>query len=106
MPILAAEVLPKGLWYPTILGVLVVLAAIGLFVGSVYLLLGTNLGARLGFLVTFTCLAGFMAILSSLWLTTASPLNTFKGRIKSWSVSQVVTDLGDARIAAVRHILK
>ena len=34
-------------------------AAVSLFVGSVYLLLGTNLGARLGFLLTFTGLAGF-----------------------------------------------
>ena len=40
-----------NLWNPTILGVLVVLSAIGLFCGSAYLLLGTNLGARLGFLV-------------------------------------------------------
>ena len=44
----------KGLWYPTILGVLVVVAGIVLFCGSIYVLLGTNLGARLGFLVAFT----------------------------------------------------
>ena len=31
---------------------------IGLFCGSIYLLLGTNLGARLGFLVAFTGLMG------------------------------------------------
>jgi hypothetical protein len=73
-------------------------------VGSIYLLLGTNLGARLGFLVTFTCLAGFMMLLSSLWLTTASPLNTFKGRIPSWSAQEVVTNLQDAKTAAVRNI--
>ena len=46
-----AEATPKGLWYPTILGVLVVVAGVGLFCGSIYVLLGTNLGARLGFLV-------------------------------------------------------
>ncbi len=51
---LAAEATPKGLWYPTILGVLVVVAGIVLFCGSIYVLLGTNLGARLGFLVAFT----------------------------------------------------
>ena len=70
-----------SLWYPTILGVLVVISAIVLFIGSIYLLLGTNLGARLGFLVTFTCLTGFMLVLSTLWLTTASPLESPKGRI-------------------------
>jgi thiosulfate reductase cytochrome b subunit len=81
---LASELLEKTLWYPTILGVLVVVAGIALFVGSIYLLLGTNLGARLGFLVTFTGLMGFMVVLTLLWCTTASPLNTLKGRIPEW----------------------
>ena len=70
----------KNLWDPTILGVLVVLSAVGLFCGSVYLLLGTNLGARLGFLVAGACLFGFLVLLSSLWITTATPLNRPKGR--------------------------
>jgi hypothetical protein len=103
---LAAELLHKGLWYPTILGVLVVVAGIGLFCGSIYLLLGTNLGARLGFLVAFTGLMGFMVILTLLWCTTASPLNTLKGRIPAWEVKQVVTDLDKAKITAVRDIQK
>jgi hypothetical protein len=101
---LAAELTPKGLWYPTILGVLVVLAGIVLFCGSIYLLLGTNLGARLGFLVAFTALAGFMTILTLLWCTTASPLNTMKGRIPHWSAVQVVSDPSRSNIAAVRNI--
>ena len=77
---------------------------IGLFCGSIYLLLGTNLGARLGFLVAFTGLMGFMVILTPLWITTASPLNTLKGRIPQWKVQQVVTDLDKAKIAAVHGI--
>jgi len=105
---LAAELLHKGLWYPTILGVLVVVAGIGLFCGSIYLLLGTNLGARLGFLVAFTGLTGFMVILTLLWSTTASPLNTLKGRIPAWQVKQVVlgNDLSKAKITTVRNIQK
>jgi hypothetical protein len=101
--ILAAGV-GNGIWYPTILGVLVVIAAVVLFMGSVYLLLGTNLGARLGFLVTFTCLMGFLMILSTLWLTTASPLESPKGRVASWSVIENVTDLGKAKTEAVHGI--
>jgi hypothetical protein len=93
-----------SLWYPTILGVLVVMSAIGLFIGSIYLLLGTNLGARLGFLVTFTCLMGFMVILSTLWLTTASPLESPKGRVSSWSVVENVPDITKAQTEAVRDI--
>jgi len=101
---LALEATPKGLWYPTILGVLVVIAAVTLFCGSIYLLLGTNLGARLGFLVAFTALAGFMMILSLLWSTTASPLNTLKGRIPAWSVVEVVPTPNKSTIDAVRNI--
>jgi hypothetical protein len=93
-----------SLWYPTILGVLVVISAIVLFIGSIYLLLGTNLGARLGFLVTFTCLMGFMMVLSVLWLTTASPLESPKGRVSSWSVVENVTDITKAKTEAVRDI--
>jgi len=89
--ILASEVLHKGLWYPTILGVLVVIAAVVLFLGTIYILLGTNLGARLGFLVAFTGLTGFMVVLSLLWITTASPLNTLKGRIPQWKVEEVIS---------------
>jgi len=102
--LLANELLHKSLWYPTILGVLVVVSAIALFCGSIYLLLGTNLGARLGFLVAFTALMGFLLILSTLWITTASPLNTIKGRIPQWKVQQVVTDLDQAKVAEVRDI--
>lgn len=100
------EQIPKDLWYPTILGILAVLAGIGLFCGSIYLLLGTNLGARLGFLVAFTGLAGFMVILSSLWITTSSPLNTLKGRIPSWQVQQVVKSPSDVKYPQARKLTK
>jgi len=83
---------PHGIWYPTILGILVVVAAVGLFCGSIYLLLGTNLGARLGFLAAFTGVSGFMVLLTVLWMTTASPINTLKGTIPSWSVQAVVSN--------------
>jgi hypothetical protein len=96
----------NGIWYPTILGVLVVIAAVVLFIGSIYLLLGTNLGARLGFLVTFTCLMGFLLVLSILWTTTASPLESPKGRVASWSVIENVPNVSKAKTDAVRNIAK
>jgi hypothetical protein len=101
---LATEALHKSLWYPTILGVLVVIAAVVLFLGTIYLLLGTNLGARLGFLVAFTGLAGFMVILSLLWCTTASPLNTLKGRIPQWKVQEVVASPEKSKTSDVHDI--
>jgi hypothetical protein len=98
------SILADGIWYPTILGVLVVVAAVVLFIGSVFLLLGTNVGARLGFLITFTSLMGFMMILSILWLTTASPLESPKGRVAAWNVIENVTDLSKAKTEAVHGI--
>lgn len=102
--ILATESLHKTLWYPTILGVLVVLAAVVLFLGSIYVLLGTNLGARLGFLVAFTGLAGFMVLLTLLWCTTASPLNTLKGRIPQWKVQEVLASPEKSKTSDVHDI--
>ena len=104
--ILANEALHKSLWYPTILGVLVVIAAVVLFLGTMYVLLGTNLGARLGFLIAFTGLAGFMVILSLLWCTTASPLNTIKGRIPQWKVQEVVASPQRSKTTDVHGINK
>jgi hypothetical protein len=106
LPLLAAELLHKDIWYPTILGILVVVFAILLFCGSLYLLLATNMGARLGFLVAFTCLMAFMVVLTSLWVVTASPLNTLKGRIPSWKAVEVTKDLSKAKTPDVRNIVK
>jgi len=94
----------KNLWDPTLLGVLVVLSAIGLFCGSVYLLLGTNLGGRLGFLVAGACLTGFMLLLSSMWITTATPLNSPKGRPANWNVIEVVDDPSESSVEQVQNI--
>lgn len=105
--ILANEGIRNGnIWYPTILGVLVVVAAIGLFIGMTYLILATNTGARLGFLITAAALSGMMLLLSSLWWTTASPLNTLKGRVPHWVPVESIQgdDLARSDIPAVQEI--
>ena len=104
MVTLANTLLERSLWYPTILGVLVVVAAVVLFVGSIYLMLGTNMGARAGFLATFTGLMGLMVGLSALWVTTASPLNTLRGAVPKWEIQEVVSDLSKAKTEEVRNI--
>jgi hypothetical protein len=87
-----------NLWNPTILGVLVVLSAIGLFCGSVYLLLGTNLGGRLGFLVSFASLTGFMVLLSMLWwISGNSGIDPPHGKSPTWKVAQIVSDPGESK---------
>jgi hypothetical protein len=105
--VLAAEGLKdRDLWYPTILGVLVVIAAVSLFMGTIYLLLATNLGSRLGFLIAAAGLSGFMVLLSLLWLTTASPLTTLKGRSPSWKAVESIKggDLARSKIPEVRAL--
>lgn len=107
LSVLAAEgIKNKDLWYPTILGVLVVVAAVALFCGTPYLLLATNMGSRLGFLVAVACLSGLLMLVSLLWLTNPSPVNTLKGRIPTW-VARESLDNGDvarSKIPAVREI--
>src|SRR4029077_16699075 len=94
-----------NLWNPTILGVLVVISAIGLFCGSVYLLLSTNLGARLGFLVAAASLTGFMVLLSTLWWTSGnSGIDPPHGKAPPWKVVEVVNDPQESKIAAVHDI--
>lgn len=107
LSVLASEGLKdRSLWYPTILGVLVVVAAIALFVGTPYLLLATNVGARLGFLITVACLSGLMVLVSLLWLTNPSPVNTLKGRIPEWVAVEKIGsgDAARSNIDAIRDI--
>lgn len=95
-----------NIWYPTILGVLVVASAIFLFVGGTYLLLATNTGARLGFLITVAGLSGMMLLLSTLWWTTNSPFNTLKGRVPKWVPVESIEgdDLARSDIPAIQEI--
>lgn len=95
-----------NLWNPTILGVLVVLSAIGLFCGSAYLLLATNLGARLGFLVAFASLTGFMVLLTTLWWSSGnSGIDPPHGHSPNWKVVEVTANPSQSKIAAVREAL-
>lgn len=54
-------------WDPVLTGYLAVFAAVGMLCGSVYLLLATNLGARLGFLVAWTGLWGWILLMAIVW---------------------------------------
>lgn len=105
----------KSLWDPTILGVLVTLSGLVLFAGSTYLLLATNVGARLGFMITASAFAGVMVLMSSIWLITATPLNSPKGRIQQWVPVKcdeptpkcaVVENLSDSKIKEISDLAR
>ena len=56
-------------WEPELRGILITIIAVVTFCGSVYFILSTNLGARLGFLVAFAALAGWMFLMGAMWWT-------------------------------------
>lgn len=102
--VLASEVTKKTLWDPTLLGWLVFLSAIILFFGAMYLLLATNLGARLGFLVAGAGIFGLMVLMTAMWATTAYPLNTLRGALPGWKPIEITKNPGDAvRVASLKN---
>jgi hypothetical protein len=68
-------------------GTLVIVAAMVLFPGSVWLLLSAVFGVRMGYLVAATGFFGFMVILSALWAFGAPGTPPFlgpKGELPTW----------------------
>ena len=106
--VLAAEgIKDRDLWYPTILGVLVVIAAVSLFMRHASTCCSPRTWAHAsGSSSPRPASSGFMVLLSLLWLTNPSPLNTLKGRIPTWKAveaSRAATSR-KSKIPAVRDI--
>lgn len=74
-------------WMPEIRGILTVIIAVVVFCGSVYLLLGTNVGVRLGFLLSIAGLAAWMASMGAIWWAYGLGL---QGRSPAWVVANGV----------------
>lgn len=81
-------------WNPHIRGVLVVLVGFSILCGSVYLLLGTNLGARLGLLVAFAGLTGWLVILTMIWWINPPGIGP-KGNSPSWTPVEIYVNDGE-----------
>lgn len=64
---LASQLLAIG-WEPELRGILIVIISVTVLCGSIYMILATNLGVRLGFLVALTGLAGWMAMMGVIWM--------------------------------------
>ncbi len=54
-------------WEPELRGILITIISFMVFCGSTYFILSTNLGARLGFLVAFAALAGWIFLMGATW---------------------------------------
>ncbi len=84
---------------PTIRGILAVLVGVVVLMGSVYLLLATNTGNRLGFLLALTGLFGWMAIMGSIWWIYGIGM---QGAAPSWQV--VEYNAGDVEQAVTGRV--
>lgn len=71
---------------PNIRGILVVLTGATVLMGSVYMVLATNSGARLGIMLTAAALFGFGTILGLLWTINTGGL---KGRDAAWMPAEI-----------------
>ncbi|HUR18768.1 MAG TPA: hypothetical protein VMZ51_07520 [Acidimicrobiales bacterium] len=82
------EVLLAALkWDPQIRGASIVLAGIFVLMGSVYLLLSTNMGARVGFLLTVAGISGWFTVMGAVWMVFGIGL---KGSEPEWRVLEVI----------------
>jgi hypothetical protein len=88
---------------PEIRGVLIFAFSLVFFCGSGWLLLATNMGSRLGFLVAAGALFGWLTVLSlSWWIYGVGP----RGELPEWSVEEVnVGDISQAQLEEARTLL-
>jgi hypothetical protein len=84
-------------WENEIRGVITVLIGFVVLCGSTYLLLGTNTGARLGFLIAFAGLFGWMFIMGAIWWIYGIGL---KGPEPTWQPASPVTIVRDGDLVA------
>lgn len=81
-------------WNPTVRGILFPLIMFVILCGGTYLILATNMGNRLGFLVAAAGLTGWMFLMSIVWMMYAIGL---QGRFNVWHVEETIT--GQANLA-------
>ncbi len=87
---------------PEIRGVLVVVVSGAILCGSVYLLLATNIGARLGFQVALTGLLGWLMLLSAFWWIYGVGAI---GDLPEWRVEEInIGDLSQAQLEEARSL--
>lgn len=90
-------------WEPELRGIVIVAIAVGVLIGGIYLVVGTNLGARLGLLIVLAGLFGWMANMGAIWWTYGIGL---KGREPSWLPAEPVTIVRDASLLYGAEILQ
>ena len=90
-------------WDPQIRGFLAFGVGVVVLIGSVYVLLATNMGVRLGFMLGATAIFGWLTIMGGIWWTYGSI--GMLGQINRWEVQEVdYPGLQDAALPEVRAL--
>ena len=76
-------------WDPFVRGIVILAVALVLLPGSVYLVLATDTGARLGFLLTAGAISGMLFLFAILWPALSSTADI--GRANSWKPIAIIT---------------
>lgn len=97
----AATVLAALSWDPELRGALIVITAVSILMGSVYLLLMTNMGSRLGLLLALAGVTGWMAVMGWVWVGYGIGM---KGHPPTWQVKEVVTGEDAAALSTVSAV--
>ena len=89
-------------WDPTIRGLLTVVIGVFVLMGSVYGIIATNTGNRLGFLITLTGLMGWMVIMGLIWWIYGIGL---QGDNTSWQPVDInIADVTNSSNEAIRTL--
>lgn len=75
-------------WDPAIKGILVVTVGVAILMGSVYLIVATNTGARLGMLISLAGLFGWMSIMTLFWWIQPPGIGPM-GKAPSWVTQEI-----------------
>lgn len=89
-------------WEPEIRGWIIVVISVTALMGSTYLLVGTNLGARLGFLVSVAAIAGWMMSMCIIWAIYGIGL---KGPMPTWKPASPITIVRDGAKLDVANVV-
>src|SRR3546814_1305967 len=90
-------------WDPQIRGFLATAVGVVVLMGSVYLLVGTNLGSRFGFLISGAAFFGWMTLMGLTWWVYGTI--GMLGTAPHWVVSEVVYPDLNAAALDVAHTL-
>ena len=88
---------------PGLRGVVVVLIMFVCLIGGTYLVVGSNLGARLGFLVVATAFAGWMMCMAFVWVIYGIGL---KGPEEAWKPNEPIAIVRDGALLDRAEVLE